>query len=66
MTTRTSNRTSQHAPSTSKPAELEESNSVKDEFLVISHELRTPVTTILGNARLLEDRATNWQRNSAI
>ena len=57
MTTRTSNRTSQHHPSTSKPAELEESNSVKDEFLgLVSHELRTPVTTILGNARLLEDR----------
>jgi signal transduction histidine kinase len=36
---------------------LEASNAVKDEFLgLISHELRTPVTTIFGNARLLETR----------
>ncbi len=33
------------------------SNGVKDEFLgLISHELRTPVTTIYGNAQLLRDR----------
>ena len=33
------------------------SNGVKDEFLgLISHELRTPVTTIYGNAQLLQDR----------
>ena len=33
------------------------SNGVKDEFLgLISHELRTPVTTIFGNAQLLRDR----------
>ncbi len=37
---------------------LSASNTVKDEFLgLISHELRTPVTTIFGNARLLRDRA---------
>jgi PAS domain S-box-containing protein len=37
---------------------LRVSNAVKDEFLgLISHEMRTPVTTILGNARLLRDRA---------
>jgi PAS domain S-box-containing protein len=36
---------------------LRVSNAVKDEFLgLISHEMRTPVTTILGNARLLRDR----------
>jgi signal transduction histidine kinase len=36
---------------------LRVSNAVKDEFLgLISHEMRTPVTTILGNARLLQDR----------
>lgn len=37
---------------------LAASNTVKDEFLgLISHELRTPVTTIFGNAQLLSDRA---------
>jgi PAS domain S-box-containing protein len=37
---------------------LRASNAVKDEFLgLISHELRTPVTTIYGNATLLADRA---------
>jgi PAS domain S-box-containing protein len=36
---------------------LVQSNGVKDEFLgLISHELRTPVTTIYGNAQLLRDR----------
>jgi PAS domain S-box-containing protein len=36
---------------------LRASNAVKDEFLgLISHELRTPVTTIFGNATLLADR----------
>ena len=38
-------------------AALEASNAVKDEFLgLISHELRTPVTTIFGNAVVLRDR----------
>ncbi len=37
---------------------LAASNAVKDEFLgLISHELRTPVTTIYGNAQLLRDRS---------
>lgn len=37
--------------------ELRNSNQSKDEFLgVISHELRTPVTTIYGGLRLLEGR----------
>ena len=36
---------------------LAQSNNVKDEFVgLISHELRTPVTTIYGNAQLLRDR----------
>ncbi len=36
---------------------LAASNSVKDDFVgLISHELRTPVTTIYGNAQLLRDR----------
>ena len=36
---------------------LAQSNSVKDEFVgLISHELRTPVTTIYGNAQILRDR----------
>jgi PAS domain S-box-containing protein len=36
---------------------LAQSNSVKDEFVgLISHELRTPVTTIYGNAQLLRGR----------
>jgi len=36
---------------------LAASNAVKDEFLgLVSHGLRTPVTTIYGNARLLQGR----------
>jgi len=42
---------------------LRASNAVKDEFLgLISHELRTPVTTIFGNATLLADRADLGER----
>jgi K+-sensing histidine kinase KdpD len=37
--------------------ELRRSNVAKDEFIgVISHELRTPITTIYGGARLLQTR----------
>jgi PAS domain S-box-containing protein len=40
------------------------SNGVKDEFLgLISHELRTPVTTIYGNAQLLRDRMDRLPRS---
>jgi two-component system, OmpR family, sensor histidine kinase KdpD len=57
MTTDTQHHISQPGSSPSTLAELEASNSAKDEFLgLVSHELRTPVTTILGNARLLQDR----------
>jgi PAS domain S-box-containing protein len=49
---------------------LAASNAVKDEFLgLISHELRTPVTTIYGNAQLLRDRGATLpddQRDSMI
>ena len=42
-------------------AALEASNAVKDEFLgLISHELRTPVTTIYGNAQLLRERGRRY------
>jgi PAS domain S-box-containing protein len=38
-------------------AALTASSAVKDDFLgLISHELRTPVTTIFGNAQILRDR----------
>lgn len=37
-----------------RTADLERASSVKDEFLgLISHELRTPITTIYGNAEIL-------------
>jgi PAS domain S-box-containing protein len=46
---------------------LRASNAVKDEFLgLISHELRTPVTTIFGNATLLSDRAELGERESTM
>jgi len=39
--------------------ELRTANAVKDEFLgLISHELKTPITTILGNAEVLMKRAS--------
>jgi signal transduction histidine kinase len=38
--------------------ELRQANAVKDEFLgLVSHELKTPITTILGNAEVLRKRA---------
>lgn len=37
--------------------DLEKANKVKDEFLsVMSHEMRTPLTVVLGNARMILDR----------
>jgi signal transduction histidine kinase len=40
--------------------QLREAASAKDEFLaLISHELRTPITTIYGGARLLQSRGAN-------
>jgi PAS domain S-box-containing protein len=42
---------------------LHVSNAVKDEFLgLISHELRTPVTTIFGNATLLRERGDQLEQ----
>ena len=70
MTPDAHHRISPPGPSTSTLAELEASNSAKDEFLgLVSHELRTPVTTILGNARLLQDRREKFageQRDSML
>jgi PAS domain S-box-containing protein len=46
---------------------LRASNAVKDEFLgLISHELRTPVTTIYGNATLLADRTELGEREQTM
>jgi two-component system, OmpR family, sensor histidine kinase KdpD len=39
--------------------ELRRANAVKDEFLgLVSHELKTPITTILGNAEVLMKRSS--------
>jgi PAS domain S-box-containing protein len=39
--------------------ELARANAAKDEFLgLVSHELKTPITTIYGNAEVLERRGT--------
>jgi PAS domain S-box-containing protein len=38
--------------------DLRRANAAKDEFLgLVSHELKTPITTILGNAEILQKRA---------
>jgi signal transduction histidine kinase len=43
--------------------QLEEANQVKDRFLSItSHELKTPVTAILGQSQLLQRRLTKQQQ----
>ena len=41
-----------------RATELENSNKIKDEFLcVISHELKTPLTAVMGYAMMLEEEA---------
>jgi signal transduction histidine kinase len=46
---------------------LETANAVKDEFLgLISHELKTPITTILGNAAILARDGGSVDRRGAI
>jgi signal transduction histidine kinase len=49
---------------------LERANAVKDEFVgLVSHELKTPVTTIIGNAELLQrlyERLDAESRNRAL
>lgn len=53
-----------------KDARLTEALAIKDEFLgLVSHELKTPVTTILGNAQVLqrhEDRLPADVRDGAV
>jgi K+-sensing histidine kinase KdpD len=45
--------------------ELRVANAAKDEFLgLVSHELKTPITTILGNAEVLERRAAELSEES--
>jgi PAS domain S-box-containing protein len=45
--------------------ELRVANAAKDEFLgLVSHELKTPITTILGNAEVLERRFENIEPES--
>jgi PAS domain S-box-containing protein len=40
-------------------AQLQTANAAKDEFLgMVSHELKTPITTIMGNAEVLDKRAS--------
>jgi signal transduction histidine kinase/HAMP domain-containing protein len=44
---------------------LQEANEAKDEFLaMLSHELRTPITTIYGGARLLKVRRSQLPENA--
>jgi signal transduction histidine kinase len=46
-----------------KHAELRQALQLKDEFVsVISHELRTPMTTIVGWARMLEERSVRPEK----
>jgi PAS domain S-box-containing protein len=46
-------------------ADLAAANAAKDEFLgLVSHELKTPITTILGNAYVLEKRGDRVDEQS--
>jgi PAS domain S-box-containing protein len=46
-------------------SELRSANAAKDEFLgLVSHELKTPITTILGNAEVLERRFAEIEEES--
>jgi PAS domain S-box-containing protein len=46
-------------------AELERANAAKDEFLgLVSHELKTPITTIYGNAQVLRVRGDKLDDDS--
>lgn len=45
--------------------ELERANAAKDEFLgLVSHELKTPITTIYGNAQVLRNRGAQLDAES--
>ena len=47
--------------------ELRVANAAKDEFLgLVSHELKTPITTILGNAEVLERRFDDIEPESRL
>ena len=48
-----------------RTADLERASAVKDEFLgLISHELRTPITTIYGNAEILRRKGAKMDADT--
>jgi two-component system sensor histidine kinase KdpD len=47
--------------------ELRRANAAKDEFLsMVSHELKTPITTVMGNAEVLQRRAAMLDEESRV